>query len=79
MTTDEAFEHMIPTRGIYHKLGLAKGTVGKMRNDLKTGNAKILIDRKIALLQKAGYKLKQEIVWKKASRARRIKKTTINV
>jgi hypothetical protein len=63
MTTDEAFIQMINIRGIFHKLDLAKGTVGKMRSDLITGNAKISLDKKIELLKKAGYKVKQEMEW----------------
>ncbi len=64
MTTDQAFEKMITTRSIYQTLGLTKGGVGKIRFDLKNNIKSITLDRKISLLQKAGYKITQNIVWK---------------
>lgn len=63
MTTNEAFEKMINTRGIYRTLGLTKGTVGKMRSDMRAGLNNISLDKKIAHLQKAGYLIKQEMQW----------------
>ncbi len=64
MTTDKAFEEMINKRGIYNKLGLTKGGVGRMRYDLRNNINNITLDLKINLLQKAGYKIVQDIVWK---------------
>ena len=64
MNTNEAFNQMINTRGIYHKLALARGTVGKLRHDLKTGVHAISLDKKIELLLKAGYNVKREMKWK---------------
>ncbi len=64
MTTDKAFEEMINKRGIYNKLGLTKGGVGRMRYDLRNNINNITLDLKISLLQKAGYKITQNIVWK---------------
>ncbi|NNV57376.1 hypothetical protein [Limnovirga soli] len=63
MTTNEAFEQMINTRGIFRILGLTKGTVGKMRSDMRAGLNNISLDKKIAHLQKAGYIIKQEMKW----------------
>lgn len=63
MTTDEAFDQLLNTRGIYKILELHRGTVGKMKSDLQTGHAKITLDKKIELLEKAGYIKKQDIVW----------------
>lgn len=63
MTTDLAFRIMISTRGIYKTLGLAKGTVAKWRHDIKTGNNKISLDKKVELLLKAGFKIRQEMRW----------------
>jgi hypothetical protein len=64
MTTEEAFEEMMNTRGIYHKLGIAKGTAGKMRSDMRDGLNNISLDKKIELLKKAGYEIKQEMIWR---------------
>jgi len=64
MTTDKAFEEMTNKRGIYNKLGLTKGGVGRMRYDLRNNINNITLDLKISLLQKAGYKITQNIVWK---------------
>jgi hypothetical protein len=63
MKTNQAFHEMLNTRGIYKTLGLAKGTVGKMRNDLKTGLHAITLDKKIELLLRAGYTVKQDMEW----------------
>lgn len=63
MTTDEAFEQLLNTRGIYKTLVLHRGTVGSMKALLKTDPSKITLDKKIELLKKAGYKMKQDIVW----------------
>lgn len=65
MTTDEAFDKMINTRGIFHVLELPKGTVGSLRNDIKTARAGVSLEKKIALLKKAGYQVVQEMEWKK--------------
>lgn len=63
MTTEEAFNKMIFTRGIYHKIGLAHGTVASMRNAIKTGKNNISLDKKIQLLERAGYEIKQPMLW----------------
>lgn len=63
MTTDEAFEQLLNTRGIYKTLELHRGTIGSMKDALKNGNVKITLDRKIELLKKAGYAMKQDIIW----------------
>lgn len=68
MTTDEAFEQLLSTRGIYKTLVLHRGTIGKMKSDLQTGHAKITLDKKIELLQKAGYKIVQEMKWDEPSK-----------
>ncbi|HRH59047.1 MAG TPA: hypothetical protein PL045_00645 [Chitinophagaceae bacterium] len=65
MTTDQAFQEMIHTRGIYKILELHRGTVGKIKDDIKTGRQGISLDKKIEMLQKAGYKIAQEMIWKK--------------
>ena len=62
MTTELAFEIMIAKRGIYKQLGIAKGTVGKIRYDLKHGKT-ISINQKISLLQKAGFVIIQDLRW----------------
>ena len=64
MTTDEAFEKLLNTRGIYKTLGVHRGTVGSMKALLKNDEVKISLDKKIELLKKAGYIMKQDIVWK---------------
>ena len=63
MTTDEAFEKLLNTRGIYKVLELHRGTIGKMKDNLRTGTAHISLDKKIELLKKAGYQVVQEMQW----------------
>lgn len=63
MSTEEAFNQMIFTRGIYHKIGLAHGTVASMRHAIKKGKNNISLDKKIELLQRAGYKIAQPMLW----------------
>ena len=63
MTTHEAFQQLLNTRGIYKTLGLHRGTVGKMRSDLRDGKGNVSLDKKIELLRKAGYNMLQEMDW----------------
>jgi len=63
MTTDLAFRIMISTRGIYKTLCVAPGTVAKWRHDIKNGTYKISLDKKVQLLLKAGFKMRQEMRW----------------
>lgn len=63
MTTELAFRIMISTPGVYKKLGVAKGTVAAWRYNIKTGARKISLDRKVELLNKAGFCLLQEMRW----------------
>ncbi len=62
MTTELAFQIMISTRGIYKKLGVTRGTVGRLRYNLKH-NKSISLNYKIQLLQKAGFVIIQELRW----------------
>lgn len=64
MTTDEAFEALLNTRGIYKELGITRGAVGSFKTMLKDGKG-ISIDLKIKLLEKSGYNIKQEMIWEK--------------
>jgi len=64
-TTDEAFEQMIHTRGIYKQLNLAQYTVMRIRLDLKKGALSMSLDRKIELLKLAGWHIAQEMKWAK--------------
>ena len=60
MTTDQAFTKVINTTGIYKKLKMNESTV----KSLKKRNADgvfISIDKKIEILQKAGYQIIQEM------------------
>lgn len=63
MTTELAFRIMISSRGIYKKLAVTKGTVARWRHNIKTGSGSISLDRKVDLLKKAGFILKQEMRW----------------
>jgi len=62
MTTEVAFRIMINTRGIHKILHVRRGTVGKWRHDLKN-EAKISLDKKTELLERAGYVIHQDTRW----------------
>jgi hypothetical protein len=62
-TTDDCFNEMINTRGIYKKIGLSEGRVKRMRFDMRAGADNISMDLKIKLLLKAGYAVVQEMMW----------------
>lgn len=63
MTTEEAFAKMIATKGMARKLGLSDSTFGSIKYAYKTGTKTVSLDKKIELLQKAGYSIEQDIVW----------------
>ena len=63
MSTAKAFEKMINTRAIHRKLGIDSQQVRNYRNVLKTGLTNISLDKKIELLEKAGYMVLQEMEW----------------
>ena len=52
----QAFECVVNERGIYHKLKIPKNNVAQYRWKLKRG-IHITIDKKLSVLQKAGYRL----------------------
>ncbi|THU34249.1 hypothetical protein FAM09_24840 [Niastella caeni] len=51
-----AFKQVIGTPGIYHKLNIPKNNVAQYRWKLKR-NVHITIDKKLWVLQRAGYRL----------------------
>lgn len=63
MTTDEAFAKMIATKGMAKKLGLSDSTFGSIKYAFRTGKKTVSLDKKIELLQKAGYAIQQDIIW----------------
>lgn len=66
MTTNEAFTIMIATKGMARKLGISDSTFGSIKNAFKTGKKTVSLDKKIELLQRAGYSIQQDIIWRKA-------------
>jgi len=51
-----AFKEVIATPGIYHKLNIPKNNVAQYRWKLKR-NVNITLDKKLWVLQRAGYRL----------------------
>ena len=64
MTTDEAFKKMINTPKIFKVLEMKADSLYSIRHHFNNGSQFISLDKKISLLQKAGYKMMQDIVWK---------------
>ena len=62
MTTREAFKHLISERGFYKKVeGLSESNARQIRKNFQEG--KITIDKMEEILEKAGFKVKQEKLW----------------
>lgn len=62
LTTEEAFNQLIHEKAVWNKLQIPEGTVMALRNRFK--NKKISLDKMEEILIKAGWKVKQEKLWK---------------
>lgn len=60
-TTEELFEHVIHTRGVYQDLGITEMAVKNLRRNYKAG--KVSIDKMHEVLRRAGYQIVQETKW----------------
>lgn len=62
MTTNEAFSKLIHTRGAHKLIGRTAKYMTWLRAKDAEGNG-ISLEAKINMLQKAGWKIRQEMVW----------------
>ena len=63
MTTKEAFEKLLSTRGIYKVLGMHRGTISSMKARIKDDTYPSE-EQMSKLLELAGWKVVQEKKWK---------------
>ncbi len=64
MTTKEAFVKLISERGVYKRLGVTKGYIGFVKDQIKKEEPKYpSIDTMEKMLEKAGFKVVQEKEW----------------
>ena len=65
MTTEIAFRILLFQPGVFRTLNVRRGTVGKWRSNYKKDPESISLNKKIELLQRAGFKMYQETRWVK--------------
>jgi len=63
MTTREAFAQLVERRGWHKNLGISDNAAWSAKNHFQKGN--ITIDKMEELLEKAGFTVLQEKLWKK--------------
>jgi len=63
MTTKEAFAQLVSERGWHKNLGISDSAAWSVKNHFKSGV--ITIDKMEELLEKAGFRVKQEKLWEK--------------
>ncbi len=61
MNLDDAFMEMLTTKGMAKQLDIKRGTFSTMQYDVKTKRKEISMERKISLLQQAGYTVTIEV------------------
>ena len=64
MTTKEAFDKLISERAIHNKLGIDSMNIRTYRNLIKSQGKYPSLELMIELLEKGGFKVVQEMVWK---------------
>ena len=62
MNIDEAFEQLLKKKNAAKTLGINKSTFSSYKYSLVTGRAIVTLDKKVELLERAGYKVIIEVL-----------------
>lgn len=64
MTTDEAFLHLIQNEFLWQRTGLSDSRRRALRSRIQNGKpAEITLDKKMQLLDAAGFYKRQDVAW----------------